>query len=62
MRATCCVPSRPPRPGGPARLLLTGLAILVASFVVFATVLVQQITERTVLRRPQRHPGRRPTW
>ncbi|BCJ74834.1 membrane protein [Catellatospora sp. IY07-71] len=33
----------------PARLLLTGLAVLVASFVVFATVLAQQITERTVL-------------
>lgn len=33
----------------PARLLLTGLAVLVASFVVFATVLAQQITERTAL-------------
>jgi putative ABC transport system permease protein len=33
----------------PARLLLTGLAVLVASFVVFATVLAQQITERSVL-------------
>ncbi|MEV4410770.1 ABC transporter permease [Catellatospora sp. NPDC049609] len=33
----------------PARLLLTGLAVLVASFVVFATVLAQQITERTML-------------
>jgi putative ABC transport system permease protein len=33
----------------PARLLLTGLAILVASFVVYATVLAQQITERSVL-------------
>ncbi|MEU5675079.1 ABC transporter permease, partial [Micromonospora sp. NPDC047753] len=32
----------------PGRLILTGLAILVASFVVFGTVLVQQITERTV--------------
>ncbi|SCF08502.1 putative ABC transport system permease protein [Micromonospora coriariae] len=32
----------------PGRLVLTGLAILVASFVVFGTVLVQQITERTV--------------
>ncbi|WBB68516.1 ABC transporter permease [Micromonospora sp. WMMD812] len=31
----------------PGRLLLTGLAILVASFVVFGTVLAQQITERT---------------
>ncbi|MEW2443161.1 ABC transporter permease [Micromonospora marina] len=35
----------------PARLLLTGLAVLVASFVVYATVLTQQITERTVLDR-----------
>jgi putative ABC transport system permease protein len=33
----------------PARLLLTGLAILVASFVVFATVLAQQMTERTIV-------------
>jgi putative ABC transport system permease protein len=33
----------------PARLLLTGLAILVVSFVVYATVLAQQITERSVL-------------
>jgi putative ABC transport system permease protein len=33
----------------PARLLLTGLAVLVASFVVYSTVLAQQITERTVL-------------
>lgn len=33
----------------PARLLLTGLAMLVASFVVYATVLAQQITERTLL-------------
>jgi putative ABC transport system permease protein len=33
----------------PARLLLTGLAVLVASFVVFATVLAQQITVRTML-------------
>jgi putative ABC transport system permease protein len=33
----------------PARLLLTGLAMLVASFVVYATVLAQQITERTML-------------
>ncbi|MEU4221133.1 FtsX-like permease family protein [Actinoplanes sp. NPDC026623] len=33
----------------PARLLLTGLAMLVASFVVFATVLAQQIAERTML-------------
>ncbi|GGO26674.1 ABC transporter [Micromonospora parathelypteridis] len=32
----------------PGRLILTGLAILVASFVVFGTVLVQEITERTV--------------
>ncbi|MBG0562147.1 FtsX-like permease family protein [Actinoplanes aureus] len=33
----------------PARLLLTGLAVLVASFVVYATVLAQQITERSLL-------------
>ncbi|MEU4692893.1 ABC transporter permease [Actinoplanes sp. NPDC023714] len=33
----------------PARMLLTGLAVLVASFVVYATVLAQQITERSVL-------------
>ncbi|MET8153500.1 FtsX-like permease family protein [Actinoplanes sp. NPDC049668] len=33
----------------PARLLLTGLAMLVASFVVYATVLAQQITVRTML-------------
>ncbi len=33
----------------PARLLLTGLAVLVASFVVYATVLAQQITVRTML-------------
>ena len=33
----------------PTRLLLTGLAILVASFVVYATVLAQQITERSML-------------
>ncbi|MDY7087296.1 MAG: ABC transporter permease, partial [Actinomycetota bacterium] len=33
----------------PSRLLLTGLAVLVVSFVVYATVLAQQITERTVL-------------
>lgn len=33
----------------PSRLLLTGLAILVASFVVFAGVLTQQIVARTVL-------------
>ncbi|RKR87540.1 putative ABC transport system permease protein [Micromonospora pisi] len=32
----------------PSRLLLTGLAILVASFVVFAAVLAQQIVARTV--------------
>ncbi|MDG4757573.1 ABC transporter permease [Micromonospora sp. WMMD710] len=32
----------------PGRLILTGLAILVAAFVVFGTVLVQEITERTV--------------
>ncbi|MET8527380.1 FtsX-like permease family protein [Micromonospora sp. NPDC005172] len=31
----------------PGRLILTGLAILVASFVVFGTVLAQDITERT---------------
>jgi putative ABC transport system permease protein len=35
----------------PARLLLPGLAVLVVSFVVYATVLVQEITERTVLDR-----------
>ncbi|MEU8239763.1 ABC transporter permease [Actinoplanes missouriensis] len=33
----------------PARMLLTGLAVLVAAFVVYATVLAQQITERSVL-------------
>ena len=33
----------------PARLLLTGLAMLVVSFVVYATVLAQQITVRSVL-------------
>lgn len=33
----------------PARMLLTGLAVLVASFVVYSTVLAQQITERSVL-------------
>ena len=33
----------------PARLLLTGLAVLVVSFVVYATVLAQQITVRSVL-------------
>ena len=33
----------------PARLLLSGLAVLVASFVVFATVLAQQVAERTML-------------
>ncbi|MFJ6167073.1 FtsX-like permease family protein [Micromonospora orduensis] len=32
----------------PGRLILTGLAILVAAFVVFGTVVVQEITERTV--------------
>ncbi|WLS44397.1 hypothetical protein Q3V37_23840 [Micromonospora profundi] len=32
----------------PGRLILTGLAIVVASFVVFGTVLVQGISERTV--------------
>ncbi|MEV4657017.1 ABC transporter permease [Micromonospora sp. NPDC049301] len=31
----------------PGRLILTGLAVLVVSFVVFGTVLAQQITERT---------------
>ncbi|GHJ48264.1 ABC transporter substrate-binding protein [Catellatospora sp. TT07R-123] len=35
----------------PARLLLTGLAVLVASFVVGAAMLSQQITERTMLDR-----------
>ncbi|MDI1462617.1 ABC transporter permease [Catellatospora sp. KI3] len=33
----------------PARLLLTGLAVLVASFTVCATMLAQQVTERTLL-------------
>ncbi|GAA2882662.1 FtsX-like permease family protein [Actinoplanes cyaneus] len=33
----------------PARLLLTGLAVLVASFVVYATVLANQITQRSIL-------------
>ncbi|MFD0524746.1 hypothetical protein [Paractinoplanes durhamensis] len=33
----------------PARLLLTGLAVLAVSFVVYATVLAQTITERSVL-------------
>ncbi|WP_030435348.1 ABC transporter permease [Actinoplanes subtropicus] len=33
----------------PARLLLTGLAVLVVSFVVYATVLAQEITKRSVL-------------
>ena len=33
----------------PARLLLTGLAVLVVSFVVYATVLAQQMTVRTLL-------------
>ena len=33
----------------PTRLLLTGLAVLVASFVVYATVLARQSTERSVL-------------
>ncbi|WP_250035170.1 ABC transporter permease [Paractinoplanes maris] len=33
----------------PSRLLLTGLAVLVVSFVVYATVLAQQITERSML-------------
>ena len=33
----------------PVRLLLTGLAVLVVSFVVYATVLAQQITKRSVL-------------
>ncbi|MFI1988818.1 FtsX-like permease family protein [Actinoplanes sp. NPDC020271] len=33
----------------PARLLLTGLAVLVASFVVYATVLADQVTQRSVL-------------
>lgn len=33
----------------PSRLLLTGLAVLVASFVVYATVLTQQIAERSLL-------------
>jgi putative ABC transport system permease protein len=35
----------------PARLLLTGLAVLVVSFVVYATVLAQEITKRSVLDR-----------
>ncbi|MET0425102.1 MAG: FtsX-like permease family protein [Actinoplanes sp.] len=33
----------------PSRLLLTGLAVLVVSFVVYATVLAQRITERSLL-------------
>ncbi|MFI5493674.1 FtsX-like permease family protein [Actinoplanes sp. NPDC051859] len=33
----------------PARLLLTGLAVLVASFVVYATILAQDITEKTTI-------------
>ncbi len=33
----------------PVRLLLTGLAVLIASFVVYATVLGHQVTTRTVL-------------
>jgi putative ABC transport system permease protein len=33
----------------PTRLLLTGLAVLVVSFVVYAAVLAQQITERSLL-------------
>jgi len=33
----------------PTRLLLTGLAVLVVSFVVYATVLAQEITKRSVL-------------
>ncbi|WP_431973994.1 FtsX-like permease family protein [Micromonospora haikouensis] len=33
----------------PARTLLTGLAVIVAAFVVFGTVLAYQVTERTVL-------------
>ncbi|GLW27965.1 FtsX-like permease family protein [Actinoplanes regularis] len=33
----------------PARMLLTGLAVLVASFVVYATVLAQQITQRSIV-------------
>ncbi|MFD4559866.1 FtsX-like permease family protein [Streptomyces sp. NPDC058469] len=33
----------------PGRLIMTGLAVLVAAFVVFGTVIAQQITERTVL-------------
>ncbi|AGL18475.1 FtsX family ABC transporter permease [Actinoplanes sp. N902-109] len=33
----------------PARLLLTGLAVLVAAFVVYATVLARDIAEKTVL-------------
>ena len=44
-----CAPSSAGVARRPARLLLTGLAVLVASFVVYATVLAQQITERTVL-------------
>ncbi|MEU1183570.1 ABC transporter permease [Streptomyces sp. NPDC005820] len=35
----------------PGRLLTTGLSVLVAAFVVFATVMAQQITERTTLDR-----------
>ncbi|MDI5941518.1 ABC transporter permease, partial [Micromonospora sp. DH15] len=33
----------------PGRTLLTGLAVIVAAFVVFGTVLAYQVTERTVL-------------
>ena len=33
----------------PSRLLLTGMAVLVASFVVYATVLAQQITRASML-------------
>ncbi len=37
----------------PARLLLTGLALLVASFAIYATVLAQQATERTIIHTAQ---------
>ncbi|MET7574309.1 FtsX-like permease family protein [Streptomyces sp. NPDC005492] len=35
----------------PGRLVMTGLAVVVAAFVVFGTVMAQQITERTALAR-----------
>ncbi|MEU3983516.1 FtsX-like permease family protein [Streptomyces sp. NPDC026672] len=41
----------------PGRLVMTGLAVLVAAFVVFGTVMAQQITERTALDRFSGTPG-----